>query len=221
MNETLPALEQLLTELQRIISEIKDATRNTKPEVTDESFDSRAFFDVIRPLFGKLTASAVAGTEAKLAVFRAARLPLSHVAYALATSFHETAKRMQPVREGLNASDAWRKKNLRYYPYYGRGDVQLTWLANYQKADQELGLGGRLVADLDLALDPHISAQIMLKGMTEGWFTGKKLKDYLPSSESSKYQFTQARRIINGTDKAVMIAEYAMIFQEALKKGGW
>jgi len=34
-------------------------------------------------------------------------------------------------------------------------------------------------------------------------------------------QFKNCRRIINGTDKASMIAGYALQFQEALQEGGW
>lgn len=218
----ISALENLLLELQSILKEIKEAAPVTAP--APPRFDNKIFFDSIRPLFGKLTANQVQGMEAKLSVFSDKRL--SHTAYALATSFHETARRMQPVREGLGVSDAWRKKNLRYYPYYGRGDVQLTWLANYEKADRELKLEGKLVANLDLALDPRVSAQVMLVGMTEGWFAGDNagrhtLGRHLPQVEGTKAQFTAARRIINGTDKAAQIAAYALQFQDALRKAGW
>jgi len=164
--------------------------------------------------------------DAKIEVFREAGFPLSHAAYALATSFHETAQRMMPVREGLNASEAWRKANLRYFPYYGRGDVQLTWHENYEKADRELGLGGRLINDLDVALEPDISARIMVRGMKEGWFAGDRagrhtLDRHLPDAEGTVEQFISARRIINGTDKRQLIAGYAMKFQQALKKAGY
>lgn len=215
-NLDLKALEELLLELKTVLEEIKAASH--KP-----SLDLGVFFDSVRKsLFNnRLTTSQVSGMEAKIKAFQDASFPLSHAAYALATSFHETAKRMQPVREGLNATDTWRRKNLRYYPYYGRGDVQLTWLENYQRADRELGLQGALVSNLDLALDPDVSAKIMVRGMTEGWFTKKSLKDYLPNDKGSKTQFKNARRIINGTDKADMIAEYALKFQTALEAAGW
>jgi hypothetical protein len=225
-------LQDLIRQLEEILSEIRQLAVETgsnddegKPE---DQWDIAAFFTSVRKdLFGgRLTQSQVSGMEAKLLEFRKAGWSRAWTAYALATSYHETARRMQPVREGLNASDSWRKKNLRYYPYYGRGDVQLTWHENYQKADQALGLGGKLLADLDLALDPSISAQIMVRGMSEGWFAGDSkgrhtLQRHLPLPESNSSGFKSARRIINGTDKADMIADQALMFQEALKKGQW
>lgn len=216
-DQKLRSLELLLGELRKILEEIK-----TEKQKTD-SFDLKIFFDEVRSsLFnGKLTANQVKGMEAKLKAFREAGYPLSWAAYALATSFHETAQRMVPVREGLSATDAWRKRNLRYYPYYGRGDVQLTWKANYEKADKELGLNGDLVKNLDLALDPDISAKVMVAGMKEGWFTGKTLGTYLTEKEGTLSQFVSCRRIINGTDKAQLIAGYSVKFQNALKKAGY
>lgn len=226
MDDTqIKAIEQLLIELQAILVTIK-AEAGTK-EPPQSPFDAKVFFDTIRPLFGgKLTASQVQGTEAKLKAFEG-KLSLSHCAYALATSFHETAHKMQPVREGLNASDSWRRKNLRYYPYYGRGDVQLTWRENYARADRELGLGGALLANLDLALDPDISARVMVRGMEEGWFSKDKkgvpynLARFLPNNEETLVNFRHARRIINGTDRAADIAGYAIKFQDALRAAGW
>jgi hypothetical protein len=213
----LEALEKLLEELKLLILEIK-ASKPSAPEL-----DLKQFFAAVRTsLFaGRISQSQVSGMEAKIRAFQEAQYPLSWAAYALATSYHETAQRMQPVREGLGVSDAWRQRNLRYYPYYGRGDVQLTWKANYEKADQELDLGGALINNLDLALDPDVSAKIMVRGMKEGWFTGKKLADYLPDKEGKPAQFKQARRIINLMDKADLIAGYAVKFQTALKEAGY
>ena len=101
--------------------------------------------------------------------------------------------------------------------------MQLTWLANYERADKELGLDGALIKNLDLALDPDISAQILVKGMTEGWFSGDSkgrhsLSRHLPKDEATQAQFKQARRIINLMDKADQIAAIAVKFQDALKK---
>lgn len=66
-------------------------------------------------------------------------------------------------------------------------------------------------------MEPGHAAAIMARGMTEGWFTGKSLKTYLPESgEATAAQFRDARRIINGTDRAADIAAYAMEFQRGL-----
>lgn len=215
-------LAKFLLDLKEILSTISTEVSNQEKTVLNRDI----FFDEVRPMFGKLTTSQVKGMEAKLTAFREASFPLSWAAYALATSYHETAKRMMPVREGLSASDAWRRKNLRYYPYYGRGDVQLTWRDNYVKADRELDLHGALLNNLDLALDPDISAKVLVRGMKEGWFSGDKkgrhsLVRHLPMEEATKEDFIPARRIINILDKAEMIAGYAVKFQAALKKAGY
>ena len=193
--------------------------------------DAQAFFDSLRDsgLFGKaLKPDQIKGLEAVLAAAKGAGWPLAFTAYALATACHETAYTMQPVREAYWLSESWRSKNLRYFPYYGRGYVQLTWKANYDKADRELGLGGSLSKNLDLAMDPDIAARIMVKGMQEGWFCGDKagkrhtLARHVPTKGAASVdQFTSARRIINGTDKAAKIASEAVKFQTALKAGGW
>lgn len=175
---------------------------------------------------GKLDQAQVEGCEAVLTA--CVGLPLAWTAYALATAWHETAATMQPVREAYWLSEAWRKKHLaRYYPWYGRGYVQLTWEANYRRADKELGLGGALLADPDVALQPDIAAEIMRRGMMEGWFAGDSrgrhtFARHLPSKGvATRAQYISARRIINGTDKADLIEDYAQAFERALRDGGW
>ena len=119
--ETL--LSEFLAELKQILGEVKAASPEVTKPVEEFGYDGQAFFKSIRKsLFGKLTSSQVEGIEAKIKAFKEAGWPVSWAAYALATSYHETAGKMVPVREGLNASEAWRKKTLRYYPWYGRGD---------------------------------------------------------------------------------------------------
>jgi len=186
--------------------------------------DEAAFFRSIRGSLFKtgLTQAQVDGIKTKLVAIGAASMPIAFAAYALATGYWETNRTMQPVREAYWKDEAWRKANLRYWPWYGRGDVQTTWEANYRRADDKLSLGGSLIADPDRMLEPEISAKTMALGMTEGWFTGKKLADYLPAvGFASRAQFVQARRIINGTDKADEVAGFALSFQSALADGGW
>jgi predicted chitinase len=103
----------------------------------------------------------------------------SQVAYILATVQHETGNTFQPVREGFNSSDGWRKTHLPYYPYYGRGYVQLTWEANYAKYRDLLKLN--LVIDPDLALRPDVALFVLLHGMKYGTFTGKNLNNRPPA----------------------------------------
>lgn len=187
-------------------------------------FDPDAFYRTIKSqLFGgKMSQGQVDGVNAIIAGFR--QQPLSWTAYALATAYHEVDKTMQPIRE-------YGKGSGRKYGApgrnggqvaYGRGLVQLTWDGNYERADRELGLNGTLVKDYDLALSPEVAVSIMRSGMVGGWFTGKGFKDYLPAfGPASRDAFRSARRIINGTDKADLIAGYALTFQSALQSGGW
>jgi hypothetical protein len=182
------------------------------------------FFNTLRNSFGPLTTGQVAGIQRLLGAMSTAEWPIAWAAYGVATPWWETNKRMQPVEEGyyLGTKAAAFQKTLRYYPWFGRGDVQLTWERNYRRADEECGLNGALIADPSLALRPDISAKVLVKGMEGGWFSGKKLADYLPDNGPADiHQFTNARHIINGQDKAVEIAQIALKFQSALGSGGW
>lgn len=184
--------------------------------------DGAAFYASVRQSFGSLEQSQVDGFGALLQAFGVARWPLSWVSYGLATAWHETAAKLQPVREAFWLNEDWRRKNLKYYPWYGRGFVQLTWQKNYARADEELGLAGALLADPDMALQPDIAAKICVFGMEHGWFTDKRLGDYLPMSGQGGFDaYVEARRIINGTDKASVIAKEAQQFESALLAGAW
>ena len=108
------------------------------------------------------------------------------------------------VREAFWLSEEWRKRNLRYYPYYGRGYVQLTWENNYQKYSDILGVD--LVGNPDLAMENDIALFVLVHGFKTGTFTGRKITDYINDFETD---FINARRRINGTDRAHEIAELA------------
>jgi putative chitinase len=140
----------------------------------------------------------------------------NQAAYVLATAFWETNRTMKPVDEAYWLSEEWRRKNLRYYPWYGRGFVQLTWRDNYVRAGKALKVD--LITDPRRALDPEISASVLVLGSLEGWFTGKNLGDYITLARSN---YTAARRIINGTDKAAEIAAIAVAYEAALKAHGY
>ena len=181
--------------------------------------DRAKFFATLRTKVGRLSPVLVKGFESVLDAADGA--PLAHQAYMLATAYWETNKTMLPVREAYWLSEEWRRKNLRYYPWYGRGYVQITWQKNYAKADKELGLGGKLLLTPDMAMEPEIAARIMRLGMDQGWFTGKSLKTYLPmSGVATREQYLNARKIINGTDKDDEIEDFAQIFERCLRDGG-
>jgi putative chitinase len=156
-----------------------------------------AFFATLRAsgLFvAGLDQKQVDGINTILTACGEAGWPIAYTAYAIATAYHETAQKFEPVREAFWKTEQWRKDNLRYFPHYGRGFVQLTWPKNYQRADDELGLDGKLVASLDLAMDPAIAAKVMVRGMEQGWFTERKLADTLPTNRPPTFEEFKASR---------------------------
>lgn len=135
----------------------------------------------------------------------------SQIAYILATVEHETAHTFKPVREAFWLSENWRKANLRYYPFYGRGFVQITWKSNYEKFAKLTGKD--LVNNPDLAMEFQTALFILLYGFKNGSFTGKKLSDYVNTSATD---FVNARRCINGIDRAKAIGQTANHYLELL-----
>jgi putative chitinase len=100
---------------------------------------------------------------------------------------------------GSEASgDGWR--------YRGRSLVQITGRDNYAKYG--------IADDPDKALDPVKAVSIMFDGMINGRFTGKKLADFFSATATD---WTGARKIINGTDRAADIAGYAKKFAAAIE----
>lgn len=132
-------------------------------------------------------------------------------AYIFATVFHETNATFLPIKEAYWLSEDWRKKNLRYYPYYGRGYVQITWKDNYAKSSKELGED--FVKNPDLVMLPKYAFRILVDGFKTGAFTGKKITDYINGTTKD---YKGARKCINGTDKDSLIAGYAASFEKLL-----
>lgn len=199
--------------------------------------DRPKFFEAMRSgLLGPaLSESEVEGCEAILTAMDGS--PLAYAAYAFATAYLETSHTMQPIGEFGGPSYFFRMydpKGMRPkvaaelgntqdgdgVRYHGRGYVQLTGRHNYATASKELGFD--LLQSPDLVMRPDIAAQVMRRGMTEGWFTGKKFSDYLPDTGLASVEaFTEARRIINKQDRAGDIAGYARTFQAVLKAAGY
>ena len=165
-----------------------------------------------------------------------------NAAYALATTYHETAHTMQPIKEIGGTAYFTRMYDIRGNrphvardlgntqpgdgaKFAGRGYVQLTGRRNYTKATDKLralGFDVDLVADPDRAMEPEIAAAILVLGMREGWFTGRNIDDDLPAGKPGTLaQFTASRDIINGRDKQELIAGYAVDFQTGLQQGGY
>lgn len=152
-------------------------------------------------------------TRAIIAECRKQGLLRNQTAYVLATARWETGRKMKPVREGGGEKYL---KSKAYYPFVGMGYVQLTWRRNYAKASKVFGVD--FVENPKLLLDPKFATPILVTGMKEGWFTGKKLSHYITVSGSD---FKGARRIVNGTDRAVEIARLAEEYDALLLAEGY
>nr|WP_246826434.1 hypothetical protein [Rhizobium binae] len=195
------------------------------------------FFDAVRDgLFrGELTQPQVEGITAILDAWERRFAPADRrwLAYILATAYHETAYTMQPVRETLAQSDARAVEILEAAfatgrlswvrtPYWrpdqdgrcwlGRGLVQLTHKRNYEAMSALTGID--LVADPDRAMEMDAAVTILIEGMLQGSFTGHKLADHLNATTED---WVNARRIVNGTDRAEKLAGYAKAFHAAMR----
>jgi hypothetical protein len=155
------------------------------------------------------------------------------LAYVLATVRWETAHTFMPIKErrfNRNTHPRDWENQDRYWRtgFYGRGYVQITWEDNYRKAGQKL-TGTRIVINgapvtvsaetfvqnPDFVLNQEAAYAICGRGMREGWFTGKKLGDFIQEGRPPDY--IGARRVINGTDHAQDIAALAGQFELLLR----
>jgi putative chitinase len=195
------------------------------------SFHRKTFFDSYRGRFGPLTPPLVDALEFLLGKietdsrFGETETDRRQLAYCLATFKWETAHSMRPIDEIGTAA----RFNRLYGPqtkvgkilgntkegdgalFHGRGYVQLTGRRNYTKAKNLTGVD--LLSNPDAAKEPDLAYQIAIQGMIDGWFTGKKLSQFINESAAD---FENARTIINGHDKATIIADIARRFSEVL-----
>lgn len=180
-------------------------------------FNRQKFFDGFRDRIDPtIEQEQVDGLEFLLGEFERdpAWTDIRHIAYALATVFHETASSFQPVEEGYYLGEAAAKRHqrkLRYYPYYGRGYVQLTWKSNYEVAGKAFGVD--LVNNPNRAMEPEIAYKSLTVGLMRGWY-GSKLTAHINARETD---YVNARRCVNKLDKAGLIAGYARSFEKILK----
>lgn len=200
--------------------------------------DATTFFAYARraPFGGRLSQGQIDGMNALFRCWDSHKIPgpdNRHLAYILASVFHETGGRMVPVRETFASTDAgaiaaldkaWKagklgQVSLPYWrkdkdgkSWFGRGDIQITHKENYNKLGERIGVD--LVGNPSLALDLDVSAEIAIVGMLEGLFTGKKLTDYFNLKNDDP---VGARAVVNGRDKAKLIAGYYKSFLDALE----
>jgi len=197
--------------------------------------DRKAFYASLRTsLFkGGVSQQQVDGIETLLDQLEKSAVDLEKSAYILAGVYHETGAKMVPVREGFASTDAGARAAVKKLfdkgriktnyaapvngvSYYGRGRIQNTWHKNYEKLEKRFG--HPFVRNPDLLLDDKIDAEVTVIGHVEGIWTGKKLADYIGGGRKD---YKGARRIVNGTDKATMIAGYAESFEKALISSGY
>jgi putative chitinase len=190
-------------------------------------FDRATFFEAYAMQYGNLKANQRKGL-AQVLDFLEQDPDITDVrwaAYLLATVKHECANRWQPIEEvGKGAGKPYGKPvtvvgadGQEYVNvYYGRGYVQLTWRDNYETMSQALSLDDDLLIHPKRALDPEISYRILSYGMRHGAFTGKKLSDYI---HDTTCDYRNARRIVNGLDRANLIQGYAEHFETMLQVG--
>lgn len=200
------------------------------------------FFAAVRvALFGgTLYRGQVAGIEAILDEWGTRRLAdPRHLAYMLATVYHEVARSMQPIREWGDARYFFRLYDIagerpgtarhlgNVEPgdgvrFCGRGFVQLTGRRNYRRMTDLVTrprFGLDLVAEPDAALRLDVATAILFEGMLDaesgfGDFTGLALDDFF---DATKDDPVGARRIINGLDRAELVAGYHRRFLVALQ----
>ena len=163
------------------------------------------FFQYVRnaPFGGRLSEKQIEGLN-KILDFKETKYPdlsLNEFAYILATAFWESGRTMQPVREKGGEKYLRSKK---YYPWVGEGLVQITWERNHRKF-------GATAPGQMLTWPKALDA--LFRGMTQGMFTGKRLSQYFSDQKEDP---REARRIVNGTDKAGLIADFYHNFKMAL-----
>ena len=183
---------------------------------------------------GRLRGEQLAGTKAIVSGFEK-QLPQGDtrwLAYMLATAFHETAATMQPVRETMAASDAeaiarldrafaagrlpkvrkpyWRP-DAEGKSWLGRGFVQLTHRRNYETMSAITGVD--LLDRPERAMALGVATAILILGMVRGSFTGRRLSHFLSGASED---WEGARAIINGSDRARLVAGYGRAFHAAL-----
>lgn len=193
------------------------------------NINRKVFYERYRAKYGGLKQTQVNTYEAIFNFWdsRSVLVDERWLAYILATAFHETGRRMTPIREGFCSTDAcsircvtnmFNKKRIKKNyavihgngnSYFGRGLVQLTHGYNYKRIGHNIGLGDQLYDNPSLVLKVDISVKILCVGMLIGSFTSHKLENFFNHSEED---WLGARKIINGSDKKVLIKGYALNF---------
>lgn len=148
---------------------------------------------------------------------------LRWAAYMLASTWFETGGAFLPVEEagrgagrdyGTPQAFTDRRGRSFNHVYFGRGYIQLTWLENYLRLGEALGMGDTLAADPRRALDPDIAYRVMSCGLRDGLFTGRRLSSFVGADDCD---YLGARQVVNATDGAQQIANAATVVESLLR----
>ncbi|HSE25758.1 MAG TPA: hypothetical protein VLB68_29095 [Pyrinomonadaceae bacterium] len=173
-------------------------------------FNRETLFQRVRAAFGSLRQSQVDGLNFLFDKLEGeTNLSIEQSAYILATVKHETANTYQPIKEKRGrVGTKIRAIQDRYWGsgFYGRGYVQVTWEKNYRKFG--------IADDPDKALEPETAYKVLIDGMRKGLFTGYSLSHFINNTETD---YINARKVVNGIDRATDIAFMAEKFEHALK----
>lgn len=185
--------------------------------------NKKEVYKAINIRFGKLSQSQVDGFEAIFNMWDFLNLKdIRWLAYIIATVWHETNKTMQPIEEyGKGKGRKYGQRmwySGKYYTdiaqiFYGRGHTQNTWRDIYLRLTQTNVNGWNFVKNPELLLQMKPSIWATFYAMTTGLYTGRSLKMHFNTTVNDP---TGARKIINGTDKAILIRDYHYKFLEAL-----
>jgi len=182
--------------------------------------DNAKFYTAVRSAFGPLNQSQIDGLNAILDAWEEyGDGDQRKLAYVISTAWHETMRfrylrelwgptvQQQGYEGRADLGNTVKGDGKRFL---GRGMVMITGRRNY--ADWSKRLGIDLLTKPTLAEDPTIAARILVEGMMLGTFTGKPLSAFI---NGSAFDFRNARRVVNGLDRADDIAGYAMKFAAA------
>jgi hypothetical protein len=221
------------------VAETNSAIENIEDVCVNCCVDKTLFFNKYEIEFGKISKEKVYNIDLILDALCRYYKEENRIcdkftlSYILATTKHETADTYEPINEYggvtyyeemydpvLGKND--KRKNLAKengntiqgdgVKYHGRGFVQLTWKDNYEKMKEKFKID--LINYPEKALDLELAIKIMVYGFEKGIFTGKKLSDYITELKQDYYN---ARRVINGVDKAETIKNYAIKIEKCIE----
>ncbi len=140
----------------------------------------------------------------------------AQIAYILATATHESGAGAHMEEFASGRAYEGRRSLGNTQPgdgvrFKGRGYVQLTGRRNYTDWSRRLGMD--LVSNPRAVENPEVAAKILVGGMMQGTFTGRGLGSYI---NGNRTDFVNARRTVNGTDRAGHIGQIAQRIMTAL-----